>query len=52
MEKKKRITGIAELQFVCCCLIVLRHSDPLNGLGIQEIGECPKVCVNLQTDVR
>lgn len=37
MEKKKRITGIAELQFVCCCLIVLRHSDPLNGLGIQEI---------------
>ena len=37
MEKKKRITGIAELQFICCCLIVLRHSDPLNGLGIQEI---------------
>ena len=37
METKKRITGIAELQFICCCLIVLRHSDPLNGLGIQEI---------------
>lgn len=35
--KKKRITGIAELQFICCYLIVLRHSDPLNGLGIQEI---------------
>lgn len=35
MEAKKRIAGIAELQFICCCMIVLRHSDPINGLGIQ-----------------
>ena len=38
METKRRITGIAELQFICCCMIVLRHSDPINGLGIQSAG--------------
>lgn len=38
MEVKRRITGIAELQFFCCCMIVLRHSDPINGLGIQPTG--------------
>lgn len=36
MGTKRRITGIAELQFICCCMIVLRHSDPINGLGIQS----------------
>lgn len=36
MESKRRNAGIAELQFICCCIIVLRHSGPIGSLGIQE----------------
>ena len=42
---RKSFLGIASIHFCCCLFIFFRYI-------LAASGECPKVCVNLQTDVR